>query len=245
MKRVKLEEFIPFDLVNVIFTFGSKKVNERFRCANPYVFDIAKENTIVFMYYKPNWKEFINLQTLSCSNLGWTTLPEDLLDVNINIDAISVSYNNLNELPRWNHVRIVCCSSNFLKKLPNWPNVKKVLCAINQLREELPNWKQVEVVMCYDNFLKTLPNWPMIQEVDCSHNQLRKLPNWPMVQKVNCSYNNLTKLPDWPTATYVNCRNNFLNPMPNLSLRDPRVVCANPQKEGEPEEEEEGGVCVI
>jgi Leucine-rich repeat (LRR) protein len=165
MKRSSLTTFIPFDLVNVIFTLGSKYTNSKIRCSNPYVFEIPKQNVITDMNYSPAWKHFVNVQSLYCGNLDWTTIPEELLDVNINLFRIIIIWTKLTELPRWNYVRTVSCLWNDLTKLPDWPNVQIVNCSNNKLTE--------------------LPYWPNVQGVCCNYNPELKIPNWPNVKFVN------------------------------------------------------------
>ena len=128
--------------------------------------------------------------------LPFTTMP---ISIKYSLEPKKFRYNSfqdIEQLDRYNDIVYIDCSWNQLTSLP----------------EYLPN--SLQKLYCFRNELTSLPNLPnSLQKIECDDNQLTSLPEHlpNSLQKLDCYYNKLTSLPEHlPNSLQIlKCSNYF------------------------------------
>jgi len=138
------------------------------------------------------------------------------INIKYSLETKKISYNSFQEieqLERYNDIVFINCSHNKLTSLPDLPN-------------------SLQKLWCQNNQLTLLPDLPdSLQELNCRNNKLTLLPDLPdSLQELNCYYNKLTSLPDLPNSLQIlKCGYNKLISLPNLPDSLQKLWCQNNQ----------------
>src|ERR1043165_543105 len=183
----------------------------------------ARSNFITQIPVLPQTLKYLDA-SLCVINEVLSPLPNNLLELNLDLGGCQGSYPRLTTLPSIpNGLRKLNITCQNLSTLPHLPDsLIELRCSRNLLGDTLILPDKLKALYVSGNNFTNISSFPnTLQIVDCSYNPISVLPALPSgLQGLYCSHCQLTSLPEFPdTLSDVDCSNN-----PNLHCL-PKLKC--------------------
>lgn len=162
-----------------------------------------------------NINQFNKLQVLDISNnyiKNITYLPNTLLE-------LSCRYNEIQNLPFINNLKILDCTSNNIINILHYPNLEILICSDNNI-VNIPKYKLLKKLICKNNNIININHYEYLIYLDCSFNKINNIGNCPQLCDLLCRNNLLDALSkDLYNLKYLDIHDNNLETLeyyPNL-----------------------------